>query len=393
MPLTTSAQSSLPASGAAASAATPSPEQEALLLDARRRVESVLAATEVGTWVFDIVENKVWADENLARMFGVTPEDAAGGGLEAYLNAIHAEDRAHVEESIGAVLKEGSKFVSEYRLLQKDGSFRSVIARGSVERDEHGKPLRMPGVIVDVTERVQAEKDRMELTAELERQKRTMEAMLSSISDFVYIFDRKGRFIFVNKPLLDLWGLELKDAVGKNFFELKYPDELAATLHRQIQQVFDTRLPLTDRTPYTSTTGEGGFYEYIFSPVFSVDGEVEFVAGSTRDITRDHVALHVLQQSEAVIRQLADSMPQIVWSALPDGTLDYYNKRWYEYIGTDESDLEAAEWSRHVHADDLPGVAASWGKRWLRAQLTRLSFVCGVRTGSFGGFWCGRCRG
>ncbi len=336
--------------------------QEALFLDARRRVESVLTATEVGTWEYDIVADQVWADANLARMFGVTSEDAEGGSLEAYLKAIHPEDRSHVEASVGAVLREGTKFVSEYRLLQKDGSYRSVIARGSVERDEHGKPLRLPGVILDVTERMQAESDRRELTAELERQRRTMEAMLTSITDFVYSFDRQGRFVFVNKPLLDLWGVDLNSAVGKTFFDLGYPDDLAGTLQRQIQQVFDTKLPLTDRTPYISATGTGGFYEYIFSPVFSAEGEVEFVAGSTRDVTRDQMAINVLQQSETVFRQLADSMPQIVWSALPDGTLDYYNKRWFEFIGTDGSDKEQAEWSRHLHAEDLPGVAARWSE-------------------------------
>ena len=42
---------------------------------------------------------------------------------------------------------------------------------------------------------------------------------------------------------------------------------------------------MRDETPYTSPTGAGGYYEYIFSPVFDVDGNVEIVAGSTRDIT------------------------------------------------------------------------------------------------------------
>ena len=41
---------------------------------------------------------------------------------------------------------------------------------------------------------------------------------LSYISDFAYIFDRSGRFLYINKPLLDLWGLTLAEAVGKNFF-------------------------------------------------------------------------------------------------------------------------------------------------------------------------------
>src|SRR5271156_6294497 len=97
-----------------------------------------------------------------------------------------------------------------------------------------------------------------ELLFRLERQSRILDITLSSISDFAYIFDRDGRFVFVNRALLNLWGLKLEEAVGKNFFELKYPDELAARLEHQIQELFTTKQGLTDETPYTSPTGVGG---------------------------------------------------------------------------------------------------------------------------------------
>jgi hypothetical protein len=73
--------------------------------------------------------------------------------------------------------------------------------------------------------------------------------------------------------------------VGKNYFDLGYPDELAAQLQRQVQEVFDTGKAVTGETPYTSPTGTDGCYEYIFSPALAANGSVEFVAGSTRDIT------------------------------------------------------------------------------------------------------------
>lgn len=113
----------------------------------------------------------------------------------------------------------------------------------------------------------------------------TFDTTLSTITDFAYIFDREGRFRYVNRALLDLWGLEFEQAEGKNFFDLKYPDELAARLQRQIQQVFDTKQGLKDETPYTSPTGAGGYYEYIFQPVLDAEGNAVSVAGSTRDIS------------------------------------------------------------------------------------------------------------
>jgi PAS domain S-box-containing protein len=114
---------------------------------------------------------------------------------------------------------------------------------------------------------------------------RLFDQLLSSITDFAYTFDLDGRFTFINKPLLDLWGLRLDEAVGKNFFDLKYPDDLAAKLQRQIQQVIETRQRVVGETPYTSLTGAGGYYQYIFSPVTGPDGSVEAIAGTTRDIT------------------------------------------------------------------------------------------------------------
>lgn len=134
------------------------------------------------------------------------------------------------------------------------------------------------------------------------------EKILSSITDFNYAFDREGRFVYANQALLDLWGLRLKDAVGKNFFDLKYPDELAKRLHQQIRQVYESKAGLTDETPYISPTGAGGYYEYIFRPVFDGGGKVVLVAGSTRDITERKHTEERLREGEERLRELAESL-------------------------------------------------------------------------------------
>jgi PAS domain S-box-containing protein len=150
---------------------------------------------------------------------------------------------------------------------------------------------------------------RVELLRELEQRVRLLETTLSHIPDFAYAFDREGRFVYVNRALLDLWGLRLEEAVGKNFFDLKYPDELAAKLQRQIQVVFDSGQGLTDETPYTSPLGKGGYYEYIFRPVLGQDGTVELVAGSTRDITGHKQMEASLKKGEQLLRHLIQNIP------------------------------------------------------------------------------------
>jgi PAS domain S-box-containing protein len=122
------------------------------------------------------------------------------------------------------------------------------------------------------------------LTLKKDDQLRLIEAMLSSIADFAYIFDLEGRFLYANPSLLKLWGKTLAEAVGKSFFELDYPPDLAARLQAQIQIVIDSGERVKDETLYTDINGHGEFYEYQFNPVMS-EGRVVAVSGTTRIIT------------------------------------------------------------------------------------------------------------
>jgi PAS domain S-box-containing protein len=287
-----------------------SPKRNALpYSDSTRRLQSILGANEIATWTWDVAKNRVVADKNLARIFGVTAKDAAGGPIEKYIQAIHPDDRARVSAAIDKTLK-GSpdRYEIECRIIRKNGAITWVSARGTVERAPNGKVTHFPGVVVDISDRKSSEHQADELRYRIDQQRRIFDLTLSSISDFAYIFDRDGCFVFINQSLLDLWGLKFEQAVGKNFYELNYPDELAARLQRQIRQVFDSKSGLVDETPYTSPTGAGGYYEYIFRPVFDREGNVEFVAGSTRDISDRKRVEEQLRQSEERYRTLAATL-------------------------------------------------------------------------------------
>ncbi|HEX9960685.1 MAG TPA: PAS domain-containing protein [Pyrinomonadaceae bacterium] len=140
---------------------------EEQLRDARHRLESTLAAAEVGTWTWDCVNNKLFADKNLARMFSVSDEDASGGALEKYLQAVHPEDLERVGQILEKAIQHGTEFQAEYRLVSPDGEICWVIARGIVERDSEGRAVSLPGVVVDITERRQIEEALRESDARL----------------------------------------------------------------------------------------------------------------------------------------------------------------------------------------------------------------------------------
>ncbi len=125
-------------------------------VEAERRLDTTLIAGEIGTWIFDIEKNEVFADRNMAALFGVSEEDADGGPLRAYLAAIHPEDRSNVRRTIGRALRAGEEFETQYRLVTPSGE-RTMLARGRVEHDAEGRAIRLPGVILDLTGQRRAE--------------------------------------------------------------------------------------------------------------------------------------------------------------------------------------------------------------------------------------------
>ena len=161
----------------------------------------------------------------------------------------------------------------------------------------------------DVTEHVEAEAKLLHEAMQREAQSRVFDALLSSIDDFAYTFDREHRFTYANKPLLDLLGLDLATITGKTFFELPYPPELAADLDAKIGSVLATGERVRGQTYYAAPTGEEGWYEYIFSPVIDAEGATLSVAGSTRNITgrvEQERRLAALNQSEREARAAAE---------------------------------------------------------------------------------------
>jgi diguanylate cyclase (GGDEF)-like protein/PAS domain S-box-containing protein len=76
--------------------------------------------------------------------------------------------------------------------------------------------------------------------------------------------------------------------------------------------------------------------------------------------TRGRIAAKTARDGEAVFRKLAEAIPQIVWTALPEGGTDYCNRRWYELTGFSEEQTLGSGWSNALHPDDQPVTSRNW---------------------------------
>lgn len=126
---------------------------EAALVDARARLHAALEAGSIATWTWDIPNNRLFADNKLTQLFGLPQSEANGGLLDNYVAAIHPDDVGRITTALEEAMARDELYEADYRIMQADGSVRWVTARGRAECDANGQPVRMPGVLVDITAR------------------------------------------------------------------------------------------------------------------------------------------------------------------------------------------------------------------------------------------------
>ena len=276
---------------------------------AQAQLRSALDAGAIATWNWDIRNDRIAADETLARLFSVTPSESEKGSLSSYLRAVHPGDREVLAARIAQAVASGERFDEEYRIVQPDDSVIWVVARGKVEHDAEGRPTGLSGVLVDITARKQAEEVRRGLVERMASQSRMFDTALSNTPDLMYVFDLDGRFTYANHALLMLWGRTWDEVIGRDCLGVGYPRWHAERHDREIRLVIATRRPIRGEAPFEAATGRR-IYDYIFVPVLGSDGEVEAVAGSARDMTerkRSEEELARLHEREQEARLTAET--------------------------------------------------------------------------------------
>jgi len=98
------------------------------------------------------------------------------------------------------------------------------------------------------------------------------------------------------------------------------------------------------------------------------DGRATRLIGAHTDITDQITAQQALRQSEEEFRTLAEALPHHVWTARPDGSLNWFNPRVYEYAGAAHGELDGDDWGKIVHPDDIPRTLENWTRALQSAE-------------------------
>ncbi|WP_343694999.1 PAS domain-containing protein [Flavobacterium sp.] len=196
----------------------------------------------------------------------------------------------------------------------------------------------------DITERKQAEITLSNALIAAEKQKRLYDSITSTTPDLVYVFDLSYKFTYANKALLTMWGKSAEDAIGKELRENGYEDWHAEMHEREIDEVVSTKKAIRGTVSFPHAELGRRIYDYIFAPVLNENGEVEAIAGTTRDITeiklaeeRQFLSRKKIEESEARLKSMIDQTPSPTLVLMGDDlVIEQINKHMLAMIGRGE---------------------------------------------------------
>jgi PAS domain S-box-containing protein len=318
-------------------------EAEEALRKSEERYRLVALASNEAIWDSDILANRQTWDGAFQDTFGYPQELVTS---EAWWKEhVHPDDRQRVFAGIEAALARGGEtWTHEYRFRRADGTYATVVDRAMVVRDEGGRPVRMIGSMMDVTERRRVEE-------RVRRSEAELRALFSAMDDIILVLDDEGRYVEIAPTNPSLLYRPSEELLGKTLHEVM-PAEEADGFLSYIRQALATRESLD--LEYRMLIGEEEiWFAATVSPLR--DNQVIFVA---RDITARRTAERNLRElNESLERRVAERTAQLqdaieevrrseeryglVVAASNDGIFDwdpatgmiYWNDRLHEIAG------------------------------------------------------------
>ena len=150
-------------------------QTEELLRNSQTQLAQAQQMARLGSWEWDIVQNKTtWSDETM-RLYGRSPEDR-GASMEFCLQRVHPDDLSRVHQVMGDCLKNHQPFTCDHRVVLPDGTERVIQGHGEVTLNEKNEPIKMFGTVQDITELKRSE-EALRRSEEQLRQSQKMEAV------------------------------------------------------------------------------------------------------------------------------------------------------------------------------------------------------------------------
>ena len=200
--------------------------KETELREGALRLQTVASAGNVGFWDWNLLTDEVFYSPEWKRQIGYDDHEISNN-FDEWRTHVHPDDLEQTLSTVMAFIeKPWPNYKSEFRFRHKDGSYRWILAQASLIYDEQGKPIRMLGAHLDITERKGAE----EALRQSEVKFRTL---MESAPEAIFV-QSGGQFIYVNKAMLKLLGASCQEELlGHNFMK-QIPHEYQNVINERI---------------------------------------------------------------------------------------------------------------------------------------------------------------
>ncbi len=186
-------------------------------------IRFVLEAAGIGWWLLDMATNTTTRSLLHDQMFGYT-QMLPSWSYEDYIAHVHPDDRAMVAESFAEALAGGEAYAVDVRVVWPDGSVHWLFTRGRFLLDDEGNPLRVAGMVADITDRklveIAAAEQKAAAARALAETVALLETLLKSAPVGLAFVDRDFRFVRINDALAEMNGLPAFEHLGRRVSEI-----------------------------------------------------------------------------------------------------------------------------------------------------------------------------
>jgi PAS domain S-box-containing protein len=273
-------------------------QTEASLQESQERLALALDAARIGSWDWDLETNEINWSPYHEMIFGYEP-GTPHRTYQEWCDRVHPEDLPLTQAAVQQAMKEKREYSSDYRVVWTDGSIHWVSAYGRFHYDSNGKPVRMLGMLFDITDRKQTEEA-------LKASERMFRTLADTIPQLFWVVHRDGNHEYCNQRLYEYSGLTLVQLAGKGWHQIVHPEDLPETL-----QAFATAIQTGGmfRTEHRLRRASDGEYRWHLAqaiPFRDQDNQIVKWFGSSIDIHDQRLVIE--ERAQALERERAARM-------------------------------------------------------------------------------------
>ena len=204
--------------------------------------------------------------------------------------------------------------------------------------------------------------DRRVVRESLKDSAQRTQLIVDTALDAVIAINRQGAITEWNPQAEAMFGWQRAEALGRELAELVIPEPYREPHRRGMRRLLETGVAnvLDKRIELSAIRRDGSEFPIELSITRIQYAGDEYFSGFVRDISERKAAEAELRASEARLRTLAESLPNLVWTCRADGWCDYLSRQWIEYTGRPEQEQLGAGWAEQLHPDDRRNAEREW---------------------------------